>query len=219
MTPPADAEAPPERLAKPIGQCVQMIYPTPIALYVWPESERFNAELRDLVLAEEAETPGLRISNVGGWHSPLDFLTRPLPLQRRLVGRIHAMVGDLAEKMKQAEGRQLHVEGWANVLRKGQYNSIHVHPSSTWSGVYYVTGNPPPEEGAGSPEFSGKIEFVDPRPGAIATYAIDNILQSRSLINPPAGAMLVFPSWLQHLVHPYFGPGERISIAFNVLIA
>jgi hypothetical protein len=26
----------------------------------------------------------------------------------------------------------------------------------------------------------------------------------------------VFPSWLNHLVHPFRGGGERISIAFNI---
>jgi hypothetical protein len=30
--------------------------------------------------------------------------------------------------------------------------------------------------------------------------------------------MIVFPGWLQHFVHPYFGSGERISIAFNVSV-
>ncbi|NJN46627.1 MAG: hypothetical protein HC808_09270 [Candidatus Competibacteraceae bacterium] len=30
--------------------------------------------------------------------------------------------------------------------------------------------------------------------------------------------MVVFPGWLQHQVHPYFGPGERITIAFNVIM-
>jgi hypothetical protein len=28
--------------------------------------------------------------------------------------------------------------------------------------------------------------------------------------------MVVFPSWLKHMVHPYYGSGERISVAFNV---
>ncbi len=34
---------------------------------------------------------------------------------------------------------------------------------------------------------------------------------------PKAGGLLVFPSWLCHWVHPYAGPGERISLAFNNL--
>ena len=29
--------------------------------------------------------------------------------------------------------------------------------------------------------------------------------------------MIVFPAWLNHLVHPFFGDGERISIAFNIV--
>ena len=37
--------------------------------------------------------------------------------------------------------------------------------------------------------------------------------------DPEVGMMLVFPSWLQHFVDPFFGENERISIAFNVLIS
>jgi hypothetical protein len=30
--------------------------------------------------------------------------------------------------------------------------------------------------------------------------------------------MVLFPGWLNHYVHPYYGPAERISIAFNMMI-
>jgi hypothetical protein len=30
--------------------------------------------------------------------------------------------------------------------------------------------------------------------------------------------MLLFPAWLSHGVLPYYGTGERISIAFNLRI-
>ncbi len=30
--------------------------------------------------------------------------------------------------------------------------------------------------------------------------------------------MIMFPAWLNHFVHPFFGKGERISIAFNILM-
>ncbi len=29
-------------------------------------------------------------------------------------------------------------------------------------------------------------------------------------------ARTLWPSWVKHMVHPYVGEGERISIAFNV---
>lgn len=208
-----------EPLARPIQQCVQTIFPTPVAMHDWPDSEALNRALAEAILAEEAETPSLSRSNVGGWHSPMDWLTRPLPPQQRLMGRIRRMVGELTGIVMRPGRHRFSVEGWANVLRRGQYNSLHLHPNATWSGVYYVTGNPPPAEGEGSPEFSGKIEFTDPRPGASATYMIENTMQRRVMFNPGPGTMLVFPSWLQHQVHPYHGPVPRISIAFNVIVA
>ncbi|MCZ6839887.1 MAG: putative 2OG-Fe(II) oxygenase [Alphaproteobacteria bacterium] len=29
---------------------------------------------------------------------------------------------------------------------------------------------------------------------------------------------LIFPAWLKHYVNPYHGDGERISIAFNIVV-
>jgi hypothetical protein len=43
-----------------------------------------------------------------------------------------------------------------------------------------------------------------------------NKFGQRVIFRPEAGMMVVFPSWLYHFVNPYFGDGERISIAFNV---
>jgi Putative 2OG-Fe(II) oxygenase len=38
------------------------------------------------------------------------------------------------------------------------------------------------------------------------------------LIEPQPGMLLAFPAWLEHFVHPFFGEGERISVAINVMI-
>ena len=214
MTEPA-----PTALARPIDQCVEMIFPTPVVLHDWPESTDLNSALREIILTEEQQSPGLSKSNVGGWHSDMGFVLRDDPPIRHLMERIRVMVGETTRLMMKPGNYKYAVDGWANVLREGQYNSIHVHPNSTWSGVYYVTGNPPPVPGKGSPEFSGKIEFIDPRPGASATYSVQNVMQRRCLLSPGPGAMILFPSWMQHQVHPYFGADVRISIAFNVQVS
>lgn len=104
------------------------------------------------------------------------------------------------------------IESWANALRFGQYNTLHSHPNATWSGVYYLADN----ETIDAHPFSGKFEFTDPRPGASIHYREGSNLYGRFLVNPNAGQLLMFPSWLEHMVHPYFGQGERISIAFNI---
>jgi len=203
-------------LGRPIAECVRSIFPTPVAMHVWPDSEGLNAGLATLARAMAQAGPSAARSTIGGWRSGNDFMDRPEPCVRELATRAQTMVGEITELMMKPGKRRYHMEGWINLLGQGGYNSPHVHPNSTWSLVYYVTGNPPPA--TGDPGFSGKIELLDPRPGAAASYTVENAMQSRTLLNPQAGAMLVFPSWLQHQVHPYHGPGERISVAINVLV-
>ena len=101
----------------------------------------------------------------------------------------------------------------ANLLREGGYCNLHNHGTAHWSGVYYVTGNP---SVPGRP-FSGKLEFVDPRPAATMLLLEHFTIYGRQILDPQPGTMVAFPSWLQHHVHPYFGPGERISVAFNAI--
>ena len=88
-------------------------------------------------------------------------------------------------------------------------------PGCVWSGVYYVeAGDLPTTE---HPK-SGVIEFLDPRSGAEMVALPGTPFAQQRTILPKSGEMIVFPSWLKHLVHPYWGGGERISIAFNIRI-
>jgi len=36
------------------------------------------------------------------------------------------------------------------------------------------------------------------------------------VIQPEVGKLLVFPSWLQHMVYPFKGKGERRTVASNL---
>ncbi len=196
-----------------------MVFPTPVLVYPWPESEALNAGLQTCVLAAERAGPGIVKSNIGGWHSGLDLLSWDHPAVRTLLARIETAVVDLTGFFLSTPDPnrpvRFRAEAWANVLRQGGYHNLHNHANAHWSGVYYVTGNPPV---TGQP-MSGKLEFVDPRPAATMVVLDNNKLYGRQIFDPIAGAMVVFPSWLQHQVHPYFGPGERISISFNVVLS
>lgn len=207
-----------EALAARIEECVRFAFPTPIATHLWPGSEALNRDLAELILAEEGASPSAGRSNVGGWRSGNDFALRREPALERMMGRVRALTGAMTGMMRTPGPLRVSVEGWANVLRRGQYNSVHQHPNATWSVVYYVTGAQPPAPDEGDPAFSGKIEFVDPRPGASASYTVESAMQRRVMLDPAPGAMLAFPAWLPHLVHPYFGEAPRISLAYNVLV-
>ncbi len=165
--------------------------------------------LRD---ADGAPGPVSR-SGVGGWRTGDDFLDDPGPAVRDLRALAEAAVLEMLATAKPgaAEGRITRLYGWANLNRPGDYNTIHSHPTSQWSGVYYASVG----ENDPSRPLSGVIEFQDPR-GAPQAQPFPGFDFGRKLrLVPEPGLLLLFPSWLLHMVHPFHGAGERISIAFN----
>lgn len=197
---------------------ISMIFATPLVIVDWPDSETLDADLCALIAMMRRTGPGVIKSNVGGWHSAPDFIAGAAPALVELRRRIRATIGDLTTRMAAPGDYSFSIDGWANVLAAGDYNGPHNHPNATWSGVYYLTGVPAAAGQGDASALGGKIEFFDPRPAAGMVYASDNMLQRRCLFTPRPGCMLVFPSWLQHMVHPHQGAGERQSIAFNVKV-
>ena len=193
-------------------------FATPVANLRLDEMLAVNPQLEALILAAAAAQPGVTKSNVGGWHSTLDFASRDQLPVRSLFSRIQHVLRDLTQAVLRPgvriEDVELDIVAWANVLRFGEYNSLHSHPNAFWSGVYYVNGNEPVD----AHPFSGRLELIDPRPGASLTYAELTNLYGRFMINPQPAQIVIFPAWLQHQVHPYFGRGTRISVAFNATL-
>ena len=186
-------------------------FATPIYRRLWPRSDDLNEGLRQLILEREPADAKAYRSNVGGWHSANDLLTWQAPEIPQLVQRIQQALQDAAAARN--GGRPLpqsdvSVFAWANVLHAGGYNRVHDHDRFTWSGVYYVDAG----EGVLGDGMSGHLEFVDPRNGVGEDFA--QVLRLR----PEAGAMVLFPGWLKHFVHPYRGGRPRVSVAFNVSI-
>ena len=100
---------------------------------------------------------------------------------------------------------------WVNLLRDSGHHSAHIHPHSIISGTLYVE----------VPEGSGAIRFEDPRlpmmmaaPQRRADAAEE--LRSFVTVEPKAGLLLLWESWLRHEVLPGKGRGDRLSISFNL---
>lgn len=203
--------------AEDIQRSTLMAFPTPMVNHLWEDAEALNQGLMETITGLQRASNGIERSNVGGWHSGVDFLRLQTPSVVELNKRIREFItglnqGVFVPRLRDQAGA-FGVEGWANVLAYGQYNKLHTHPNAFWSGVYYVNGN---EKVDGHP-LSGKLELVDPRPGAHFPSADLMGLYGRVLLQPSAGQMVIFPSWLQHLVHPNFSESPRVSVAFNVL--
>ena len=55
------------------------------------------------------------------------------------------------------------------------------------------------------------------------TYGRNELMNTKRLrppqstsIQPKVGRQLMFPSWMQHMVYPFFGKGERRTVAANL---
>ena len=187
-------------------------FATPIATTRVAAAEQLNAALVQLVLAAERASPSTRRSNIGGWRSPADLLDRDDAPIVELRTHILRAVLDVVKATAGATGFQgrVRLSGWANVLRRGNYNAPHTHPESAWSGVYYAEVGDATQD-----SLSGVLELTDPRPQADMVVTPGKPFGRPLRVQPEAGLIVLFPSWLSHFVHAYTGERARISIAFN----
>jgi uncharacterized protein (TIGR02466 family) len=201
-----------------IRQSLSMVFATPLVVHDWPGSESLNAELQKLLLGKEAEDVknGITRSNAGGWQSAGNLITWKERCVETFRQRIEKLVTNLLQELIRDDGKdrsfRLLIDSWANINRRGDYNVVHTHPNCMWSGVYYVTpGKPDPNV-----PYGGLLELLDPREAHNYIQVTNTVLDARHFFENEPGRMLLWPSWVKHMVHPYVGEGERISIAFNV---
>ncbi len=200
---------------------VKLAFATPIVTAELAAVAARNAELKALILARSQSHPSTQASNLGGWQSDWNMEQWGGPV----LGLLLTAVKSIATNMTRTrQGKPVTVEwranAWANINRAGQSNEFHIHPASLWSGTYYVDD----AGAADDPAQGGELELLDPRGAAPAMYAPllafagpgGLAVGATETIRPKAGRVVLFPAWLYHQVRPYRGPGERISIAFNL---
>lgn len=191
-------------------------FPTLIGRLQIPDADAMNRDLRAIILADEVKYSSLGRSNIGGWHSRLDFLGRRDPAVAELTTWLNWGLRRIIEASAGSNALQgaLSVVAWATLCRAGAYHSPHSHPDSAWSGVYYVDpGSPIPDQ-----PLSGILEFLDPRAGVEAVTAPGDPYGAPFRVRPQAGLLVLFPSWLYHWVHPYSGHTPRIAVSFNATL-
>lgn len=193
---------------------------TPMSIRRVPNAAAINPGLEHAILRRREEDQGNRFSNVGGWQSKPDLLDWPEPEVRVLVSEIDRAIQNIMALPAVVDRRSATPErvtyrtfGWANVNEPGNYNMMHMHPGHHWSLVYYVATGVPQNT-----PVDGKLELRDPAPAAQYARVPAFPCGHPILIGPEPGMMILFPSYIEHTVHPYDGEGPRISIAVNVTL-
>lgn len=205
---------------------INPLFSVPFGLERLPDCDGLNRELRELFIRREAQ--GARFANPNPYtprnkelfESNFDLFTWPdAPVARlrefclsnlaRLVAEIN---GYDAARMARL---QIVTDAWFHITRRGGFFGVHNHPMASWSGVYCISpGIHDPDQ-----TDSGRLSFINPFaqmyldagnaqqqfPYQLSNYAFD--------LQP--GQLVLFPSWVQHQVMPFFGEGERITVAFN----
>lgn len=194
-----------------IGNDWSECWPTIILQRQLSNYKDLNIAFKKEILDREQSEQSANNSNGEAWQSrKADFFNKNDVCRELLLGEIRSLVTHMASLHGvNATRGQIEVEGWCVVNRKGHYHNPHVHHSSTWSGVYYVSAR---GEAWSSKKKDGAIEFFDPRLARPRTS--DSVF---SLI-PHTGQLILFPSWLRHWVRPHYGKGTRISVPFNAAL-
>lgn len=108
------------------------------------------------------------------------------------------------------QGR-VEISGWVGVHHAGDYQTPHVHAGTTISGIYYV--QVPPDK----PEPQGCLDILNPLDLQEMTF-LRGFARTHCRIYPQAGDVVLFPAYCKHLVHPFQGAGERMTVVFNATV-
>ena len=140
---------------------------------------------------------------------------------------INTFCKNTGTQLKAAKSVQVD-ETWSVHSYEGDYNPIHDHGTKTLMGISTTGWTKVPQQildqpTAGSPNYS-LYESSGDCDGYIAfNYGINSLIDVDRLrppqsfvMQPEVGKLLVFPSWLQHMVYPFKGDGERRTVASNL---
>ncbi len=190
-----------------------LFFPTPVWTLQIDNYKNVNEEMHSYIKElQNKDQIGISKSNLKGWHSKDFNLNERQP--QNFISLIYSSIEQVMHDMNWDKQKQIAKINnmWAIINTGGSANLRHQHGNSTISGAYYVR----------APENAGDIIFYDPRPAPI--YSHPNALSPNSLnaqvngISPKEGALILFPSYLDHSVNENKSNEERIVISFNIRV-
>jgi tetratricopeptide (TPR) repeat protein len=132
-------------------------------------------------------------------------------LQERISEAVTRYIAGLKEDtshpfLSRRSGNFRYAGSWSSRLRDCGFHTNHIHPSGWISSCYYV-GVPPAV--ADETSRQGWIKFGEP--------SIEVGLSMRRAIQPVAGRLVLFPSYMWHGTIPFHDAHPRTTIAFDVV--
>lgn len=190
-----------------------LFFPTPVWASQLENYKEINEEMFLFIKnKQEEDQQGIKKSNVRGWHSKDFDLDDNIP--KKFINFISPLIKNVIDEMNWEDKKQtVKINNmWTIINTGGSANLRHQHGNSTISGAYYVR----------APENCGDIVFYDPRPAPVFSHPNvkgPNLLNAQvNGITPKEGALVLFPSYLDHSVNENLSKEERIVISFNIRV-
>lgn len=166
---------------------------TPVAHYIWNDAEQLTKTVSDIIInfpngIDNGEKPHIdEYPELESAHNFLDKCTKDF----------------LSIHFPKQEKHS--ISWWIHVYREGFYHQLHNHAGSQFTGILYLAA---PDEG-------GELVLHDPRYNANRGFN-DNLrdMFKPVTIQPKAGDLYLFPSFVWHNVEPV--KDLRICIPFDV---
>ena len=179
---------------------ISQLWPT--YMYMKTFTDIDNEKISEWILNYKKNTETRKASNEGGWQESIsDYQDEPI-----FKNFIEAILQTI--RVTKLKGEKVIIHSWANINEKGNWNFPHNHLGSDLSGVYYVK----------VPKDSGDIVFFDPRKIDTINSAFEEDHPTSMGVQPLEGNLIMFPSYLEHMVTPSQSDETRISIAFNICV-
>lgn len=211
-------------------------WPVPLGIHRFEKAHEINSTLArafaamratDLAQKDSADSP-----NHAFYASHDQLLARvQLPEFQALISFI---ADSLQKTIAQANagvwppGRmrlQLQLVGcWFQIQNGMAFHDVHTHGNCSWSGVYYVQCDAADKRQAHQSlgKMNGVTRFYGPYTDWLSGAHMDignAYLQKNTMdVEPEAGKLVVFPSYLPHKAMPYEGEQDRIIVSFNAQV-
>lgn len=185
----------------------------------WDSIESFHADLIPVLNARHRfVAPPLNQSLRAGTQTPRGLLGDPDPVVQAFLAALDGPLEAYCNNMgsdpdhplsARNTGKTKLIGCWSVRLHKNGFHVNHVHSKGWISSAYYVEV---PDEVADAERQCGWIKFGEPRfrvPGATP----------EKTVQPAAGKLVLFPSYMWHGTTPLHGDAPRMTIAFDAVPA
>jgi len=109
---------------------------------------------------------------------------------------------------------QLHLNSiWVNEMKEHEYNPVHVHQGSLFTGLSSVMILKLPQQtgveySASDKPMNGQLQILGATSGQFANVDYGPVMEERDFY--------IFPYDMRHCVYPFNGPGIRRTLAANM---